>query len=57
MVLLKIASNVILVEAMKNCLAGEMIQAYLVLVEHLCSAGLTPKMHVLDNKCSTEFKE
>jgi hypothetical protein len=44
-------------EAMKNCLAGEMIRAYQVFVEHLCSAGLTPKKHVLDSECSTEFKE
>ncbi len=57
MVLIKIDSNVILVEAMKNHLAGEMIQAYQVLVECLCSTGLTPKMHILDNECSTEFKE
>jgi hypothetical protein len=57
MVLIKIDSNAILVEAMKNRLAGEMIQAYQVLVERLCSAGLTPKMHILDNECSTEFKE
>jgi hypothetical protein len=57
MVLIKIGSNVILVEAMKNCLAGEMIQAYQVLVECLRSTGLTPKMHILDNECSTEFKE
>ncbi len=56
MVLIKIDSNEILVEAMKNCLAGDMIQAYQVLVECLRSTGLTPKMHILDNKCSTEFK-
>ena len=55
--LIEIDSNAILVEAMKNCLAGEMIQAYQVLVERLRSAGLTPKMHILDNECSTEFKE
>jgi hypothetical protein len=42
---------------MKNCLAGEIIQAYQVLVEHLCSGGLTSKTHILDNVCSTEFKE
>ncbi len=42
---------------MKNRLAGEMIQAYQVIVECHHSAGLTPKMHILDNECSTEFKE
>ncbi len=57
MVLIKIDSNAILVEAMKNRLAGETIRAYQAFVERLRSAGLTPKMHILDNKCSTEFKE
>jgi hypothetical protein len=57
MVLIEIDSNTILVKAMKNCTTGEMIRAYQVLVDHLCSAGVTPKMHILDNKCSAEFKE
>jgi hypothetical protein len=57
MVLIEIDSNAILVEAMKNRSAGEMIRAYQALVERLCNAGLTPKMHILDNECSTEFKE
>jgi hypothetical protein len=39
MVLIKIDSNTILVEAMKNRTTGEMIQAYQVLVECLRSAG------------------
>ncbi len=57
MVLIKIDSNAILVEAMKNHTTGEMIRAYQVLVDRLCSAGVTPKMHILDNECSAEFKE
>ncbi len=57
MVLIKIDSNAILVEAMKNCTAVEMIQAYQVLVEHLHSMGVNPKMHILDNNCSAKFKE
>ena len=57
MVLIEIDSNAILVEALKNCTTGEMIRAYQVLVDHLCSAGVTPKMHILDNECSAEFKE
>ncbi len=57
MVLIKIDSNAILVEAMKNRTTGEMIRAYQVLVNRLCSAGVTPKMHILDNECSAEFKE
>ena len=56
MVLIEIDSNAILVEAMKNRSAGEMIRAYLVLVSHLCNAGVSPKMHILDNECSEEFK-
>jgi hypothetical protein len=57
MVLIEIDSNAILVKAMKNRTTGEMIQAYQVLVDCLCSMGVTPKMHILDNKCSAEFKE
>ena len=56
MVLIEIDSNAILVEAMKNRSAGEMIRAYLVLVSCLRNAGVTPKMHILVNKCSEEFK-
>jgi len=58
MVLIEIDSNAILVEAMKNRTLGEMIRAYLVLVTvtHLRNAGITPKMHILDNKCSEELK-
>jgi hypothetical protein len=26
-------------------------------VDHLRSAGVTPKMHILDNECSAKFKE
>jgi hypothetical protein len=57
MVLIKIDSNAILVKAMKNQTAGEIIQAYQVLVERLHSAGVNPTMHILDNECSPEFKE
>ncbi len=53
--LIKINSNAILVETMKNCSAGEVIQAYQVLVNCLHSTGVTPKMHILDNECSVEF--
>ncbi len=50
MVLLEMDSNAILVAAMKNRLAGEMIYAYQELVDHLQSAGIQPKLHLLDNK-------
>ncbi len=56
MVLIEIDSNTILVEAMKNSSAGDMIRAYLILVNRLRNADVTPKMHILDNKCSEEFK-
>ena len=56
MVLFEFDSNAILVEAMKNRSAGEMIRAYLVLISCLCDASITPKMHILDYKCSEEFK-
>ncbi len=56
MVLIKIDSNAILVEAMKNCSAGEMIGAYPILVNRLCNAGVTPKIHIFDNECLEEFK-
>ena len=56
MVLIEIDSNAILVEAMKNRTAGEMIRAYLVLVTRLSNVGVKPKMHILDNECSEEFK-
>jgi hypothetical protein len=57
MVLIKINSNAILVKAMKNHTTGEMIRANQVLMDCLCSVGVTPKMHILDNECSAEFKE
>jgi hypothetical protein len=43
--------------AMKNRLAGEMICAYQELVDHLRSAGIRPKLHLLDSNCSAKFKE
>jgi hypothetical protein len=55
MVLIEIDSNTILVEAMKNRSAGEMRRAYLVLISRLRNASVTPKMQILDNKCSEEF--
>ncbi len=42
---------------MKNRTAGEMICAYQVLGDRLQSAGIQPKMHLLDNKCSVDCKE
>jgi hypothetical protein len=57
MVLIKLDSNAILAAAMKNRLAGEMIRAYQEHVACLRSTSIQPKVHLLDNKCSTKFKE
>jgi hypothetical protein len=57
MVLIELDSNTILVEAMENRTAGKMIRAYQTLLDHLHSAGIQPKMHLLDHECSVEFKE
>ncbi len=57
MVLIEMDSNTILVEAMKNRSMGEMMRAYQVLLNCFRSTGVTPKMHILDNECSAEFKE
>ena len=56
MTLYKNDSNAILVEPMKNRTSGEMLRAYIKLIERLKGAGITPKHHILDNECSTEFK-
>jgi hypothetical protein len=57
MVLTESNSDIILVEAMQNCSSGKMIQAYQKLINHLHAAGIVPKHHILNNKCSDEFKE
>jgi len=56
MVLTEVDSDAILVEPMKNRTAGEMIRAYQVLIDRLNLAGIFPKLHILDNECSTELK-
>jgi hypothetical protein len=56
MVLTHIDSIAILQEAMKNRTSGKMIRAYQVLIDRLRRAGVTPKRHILDNECSTDFK-
>ncbi len=49
--------NAILVAAMKNRSAGKMMHAYQELVDHLQNARIQPKLHLLDNKRFTKFKE
>ena len=51
MVLIKLDSNAILVEAMQNRTSGEMIRAYQTLVDRLKECRIEPKLHILDNEC------
>ena len=57
MVLIKIDSNCILVEAMSSRNDEEMKRAYLVLLQRLKRAGVVPTKHVLDNEISHNMKE
>ena len=57
MVLYETVSNSILVEALRNRTSGEMVAAYQKLINRLKEAGIEPKMHILDNEISTEFKK
>ena len=57
MVVFEIDSNVILVESMRNRTSGEMVKSYQTFGNRLKEQGFEPKMHVLDNECSAEFKE
>jgi hypothetical protein len=57
MVLAEVDSNAILVEPMKNRTAGKMVWAYQVLIDRLNSAGIFPKLHILDNECSADIKK
>ena len=57
MVLYEVDSNAILVQSMQNRTSGEMVAAYNSLVNRLKIAGFEPKLHLLDNKCSQEYKE
>jgi hypothetical protein len=57
MVLTKINRDTILIKPMKNRTAGEMIRAYQTLIDQLRTASIVPKLHILDNKCSQDFKD
>jgi len=56
MVLAEVDSDAILVEAMRNRTAGEMIKTYNKLIERLKACGILPKHHILDNEISDEFR-
>ena len=57
MVLTKSDSSEILVERMKNRSAGEMVQAYQALIDHLNATGIFSLEHILNNECSALFKQ
>ena len=57
MVVFDTISDAILVEPMRDRTAGEMVAAYQKSVDRLKKAGMEPKMHILDNEISREFKE
>ena len=57
MVLLKIDSNGIFVESLRDRTTGELVKAYQTIVDRLKEKGFEPKWHILDNECSAEFKE
>ncbi len=58
MVLVKVNSNYIDAEPMKNKSEGSMIKAYLVLWNRLTASGtVKPKTHIMDNEVSEEYKK
>lgn len=57
MVLYETIGNNILVEPMRNRTSGEMVSAYQVLIDRMKEKDIHPTMYILDNECSTEFKE
>ena len=57
MVLFEVDSNAIISESMRNRTSGEMISAYKTLVARLKKRGFNPKIHLLDNECSQEYKD
>ena len=57
MILCEIDNNVIMSEAMRNRSSGKIIRDCLVLIQRLKAEVSRPNKHVLDNECSTEFKQ
>lgn len=56
MVLAEVDSDVIMVEAMRNRTAGEMVKTYQKLMDRLKACGIHPKHQILDNEASAEYK-
>ena len=58
MVLVEVDGNYIDAEPMKNKSEGSMIKTYHILWNHLTATGtVKPKMHIMDNEVSEEFKK
>ena len=58
MVMVEIDANYIDAEPMNNRTEGEMIRAYLALLERIKDTGVCdPKGHSLDNEASAEFQK
>ena len=57
MVLHEYDSNAILAEPMKNRSEVEIVRSYTTLHEYLCSRGLKPTLHVLENECPAGLKK
>ena len=57
MILCEIDNNFIMSEAMRSRSSGKIVRAYQILMQRLKAAGIWPNKHVLDNECSTEFKQ
>jgi len=57
MVLFETGSNNILVEPMRSRTASEMVRAYQVLIDRLKEKGIKPSLQILDNECSSEYKQ
>jgi hypothetical protein len=57
MILYDYDSNAILAEPMRNCTGKSILKAFETLQTRLVTAGLTPKLHRLDNECSDALKK
>ena len=57
MIMCEMDSNAIMSEAMKDRKEGEIIKAYQKLIRRLHKAKIYPTKHILDNKCSEEYKQ
>ena len=57
MVMFELDINNILSKIMRNRTAGKMMIKYQKLIDRLKEKGIQPKLHILENKFSEEFKE